>query len=278
MTSEVARVSRVIGQTVLGVSHLSGGDICRASRVDTPAGPVFLKEHQRAPDGFFAAETRGLGVLAAVPEGPRVPRVLGHGATWLAMEWLERVPVTDGGAALGRALVALHREQGGAYGGGKDNFIGTLPQHNRPWDSWVDCWREDRLRPQLEQARPRLSRTLAGACERLLGRLGDLLPDAPPSSRLHGDLWGGNWLQTSTGPAVFDPATSRGDREVDLAMMALFGGFPVGVWAAIEDAWPLAPGALERRPLYQLYPLLVHVNLFGGGYVPQVADVVRRYA
>ncbi len=277
MSLDLARVAAALGRSSTRAKPLRGGDICRAWRLDTPAGPVFVKGHARPPEGFFDAEAAGLEALRSAPGGPRVPSVLGVAPTWLALEWLDAVPVSDGGRALGRALAALHRHGTGSHGGAAPNFIGTLGQPNRPWTSWEACLREDRLRPQLTLARDQLGPALAGQAERLLGRLGELVPAHPHAAQLHGDLWGGNWMQTACGPAVFDPAAAKGHREVDLAMMALFGGFPPGTWQAYDDAWPLEPGAEERRPLYQLYPLLVHVNLFGGGYVAQVADVVRRY-
>ena len=126
-------------------------------------------------------------------------------------------------------------------------------------------------------ARQALGPGRSAACERLLDRLDGLLPDHPEPSQLHGDLWRGNWMHTATGPALFDPSAYRGHREVDLAMLALCGGFPARAAEAYQASWALDPGVEERRPIYQLYPLLVHVNLFGGGYVAQVESVVRRY-
>jgi fructosamine-3-kinase len=174
-------------------------------------------------------------------------------------------------------LAALHRQVCRRYGAVESNYIGTLRQSCAWRESWVEFWRDERLAPQVERARGRLGTGLVTRLDRVLARLDRWLPDRPVASQLHGDLWGGNWLETPEGPALFDPSAYAGDREVDLAMMALFGGFPEPCERAYNEAWPLDPGAEERRPLYQLYPLLVHVNLFGGGYVNQVDSVVGRY-
>ncbi len=278
MTPDLAAVQAALGHPLRDPVPLSGGDICQAWRLEGPDGPVFLKTHGRPPPGLFAAEAEGLAALAAAAPGLVVPRVLGHGSGWLALGWLAAGTSREAPQRLGEGLAALHRDCGDRHGAAMDNYIGTLPQQNRLHRSWVACWREDRLEPQATRAARALGPSLTRRLGRLLERLDGLLPHDPPASQLHGDLWGGNWMDTAAGPAVYDPAAYRGDREVDLAMMALFGGFPARTWQAYEGAWPLPPGAQERRPLYQLYPLLVHVNLFGGGYLGQVDGVVRRYA
>jgi fructosamine-3-kinase len=266
---------------------VSGGSINHAARVDGPNGAFFVKYSVEAPAGIFAAEARGLEALAAACSGLVVPRVLAvcddpepGTPAWLALEWLEPVPRTaDVGERLGRGLAALHRT-GGAWGWDEDNFIGSLPQENAPAGSWAVFWWERRLEPQLRRART--AGRLPGR-EREWERLREALPrllapaedDGP--SLLHGDLWSGNVVATPRGPALVDPAVYRGHREVDLAMTELFGGFGPDFHAAYEEAWPLRPGYREeRRGVYQLFYLLVHVNLFGGDYVAQTAEVLRR--
>ena len=170
---------------------------------------------------------------------------------------------------------------GPTHGLDHDNYIGSLPQENRPSESWLEFFSERRIGAQADLARAagRLPGAVSRGLDRLLARLGDLLPDAVEPSLLHGDLWSGNYGVAGDGsPVMFDPAVYRGHREVELAFTELFGGFPRGFYTAYGSAWPLDPGYDERRDVYNLYPLLVHVNLFGGAYVSQVASIVRRFS
>jgi fructosamine-3-kinase len=260
---------------------VGGGSINQAARVETADGPLFVKHGADAPPGIFAAEACGLEALAAAASELVVPRVVAYDRSWLALEWLEPAPRSaEFGARLGRGLAALHRH-GGTWGWEADNFIGSLPQENAPVaGSWADFWWARRLDPQLRRARA-LGRLPAD--ERGWERLRDALPrllapaegDGP--SLLHGDLWSGNAIPTTRGPALVDPAVYFGHREADLAMTELFGGFGADFHSAYEEAWPLLPGYREeRRAVYQLYYLLVHVNLFGGGYLARTAEVLRR--
>jgi protein-ribulosamine 3-kinase len=265
---------------------VAGGCISRGARVETAGDPVFLKHHPGAPAGFFAAEARGLEALRAAGCGLAVPAPLawaeaqGGAPAWIAIEWLEPAPPGDGhGERLGRGLAALHRSPaGGGWGWEADGFIGSLPQANAPSDDWAVFWRARRLEPQLARARRAgLDAGPTGDWERLFARLPDLLAPATDDgpSLLHGDLWSGNVLSTLRGPALIDPAAYRGHREADLAMAELFGGFGAAFHAAYREAWPLAPGWPARRAVYQLWYLLVHLNLFGAGYAPQVASALR---
>lgn len=217
---------------------------------------------EAAPD-FFAAEAHGLDWLRATGT-LRIPEVLEVGSDFLMLEWLEpATPAPDHDEQLGRGLAALHRDPVGPPGLDRPNFVGTLPQDNRTCGSWCEFYVERRLRPLML---PRWQVRF----ERLFAALPGWLPDEP-LSRLHGDLWAGNALVGPGGqPCLIDPAVYVGHREVDLAMMRLFGGFGARVWASYAEAFPLSAGFEERVPLYQLYPLLVHVHLFGEGYVAQV--------
>ena len=263
------------------VRAVSGGSINQAARVEGADGPFFLKYSADAPPGIFAAEARGLEALAASGCGLVVPRVLALGEDWLALEWLEPAPRAAGfGERLGRGLAALHRS-GGTWGWDEANFIGSLPQENAVVaGSWADFWWTRRLEPQLRRART-VGRLPARDAdwERLRDALPTLLAPAESDgpSLLHGDLWSGNVMSAAHGPALVDPAVYRGHREVDLAMSELFGGFSADFYAAYNEAWPLRPGYREKRcGVYQLYYLLVHVNLFGGAYGAQTAEVLRR--
>jgi fructosamine-3-kinase len=179
---------------------------------------------------------------------------------------------------LGRALAALHRFGSPGFGLDHDNFIGRLPQSNTPASTWVDFYRERRLEPQLRLARESglCSSAMARGFDRLFSVLAERVGPVEPPARLHGDLWGGNLIVDETGAGcLIDPAAYGGHREVDLAMMRLFGGFGPAVFAAYHEAWPLQPDHEERVPLYQLYFLMVHVNLFGGSYLAQTEQALR---
>lgn len=281
LAAHVGRPVRLDRLRVVG-----GGSIHAAYQLDTDAGPFFLKQNAAAEAANFAAEAEGLRTLMG--RSPlRVPAPLGHGTAgaqaWLLMDWLDaRTPTAATWTRLGEGLAALHRHTQARHGFHQDNYIGSLPQRNTPCATWVEFWVAHRLEPQaaLAHARGRLDAPTRALLDRVVARLPELLPEEPPAL-LHGDLWSGNVL-ASTGPdhvpAIFDPAVYYGHREVDLAMTTLFGGFEPGFYAAYAAGFPLEPGWRERLPLHHLYPLMVHLNLFGTGYLPQVQAVLRRYA
>jgi len=237
------------------------------------------------PRARLEAEAEGLAALRATG-AVRVPATLADDdPSRLALEWLELRPLdARSAAALGTALAALHRAAvpdalAGRYGWNRDNFIGATPQSNAPSTSWVAFFREERLVPQLARAERNGYRgTLQDAGARLVEALDGLLGShAPPPSLLHGDLWSGNAGALPDGtPVVFDPAAYVGDREADLAMTELFGGFPSTFYAAYREAWPLDQGYALRRELYNLYHLLNHLNLFGGGYLARCERTITR--
>ena len=281
------RLAETFGVGVRSASRLSGGDINDAFEVVLDDGrELFVKCNQSAASGMFLAEARGLAFLAEA-RALRVPLVLAaaggaeSGAGFLALELLRpgaRRPGFD--EELGRGLAALHRAEPPSFGLDHDNFIGSLPQSNRVHPTWSEFFRAERLEPQLRRASAsgRASSSLSRRFERLFARLPELLGPEEPPARLHGDLWGGNLHVDAFGaPCLIDPAAHGGHREVDLAMMRLFGGFGERVFSAYAEAFPLAPGHFERVSLYQLYPLLVHVNLFGGAYAAQVESLLGKY-
>jgi fructosamine-3-kinase len=279
-----AAVEAAVGAKVAGARAVSGGDINRAHAVTLSDGRrLFVKWNARAPSGMFAAEARGLAWLAEA-KAVRVPAVVAAGDGFLALELIGEAPrARDFDERLGSGLAALHRFGAPRFGLDHDNFIGRLPQDNAgvASNAWVDFYRERRLEAQLRRAADEGLATsrMRGGFDRLFAALAELIGPAEPPARLHGDLWGGNLLCDGAGaPCVCDPAVYGGHREIDLAMMRLFGGFGARVFAAYEEAWPLADGHDERVALYQLYPLMVHVNLFGGGYVGQVEAVLDRLA
>jgi fructosamine-3-kinase len=281
-----AALALAIGQRVRRLRSLSGGDINLAFAAELADGTeVFVKTHPRAPAGMYQAEARGLAWLreAGALRIPSVIAVSGDaaGPAFLVLEYLATGRARAGfDEALGRGLAALHRAGAASFGFESSNFIGSLSQSNRPHPTFAEFFREERLLPQLSLATRsgRASSSLSKRFERLFTRLPELVGPPEPPARLHGDLWSGN-LHVGPGgePCLIDPAVYGGHREVDLAMMRLFGGFGPRVFAAYEEVHPLAPGAAERVPLFQLYPLMVHVNLFGGGYAASVEAALARY-
>jgi fructosamine-3-kinase len=279
-------LERALGSVPTAARRLGGGDINDAFEVRLADGrSVFVKTNARAAAEMFPAEARGLAFLAE-PNALRIPEVLAVSSPsdpvrFLALELVRSAsPARDHDEALGRGLAELHRSGAPSFGLDHDNFIGSLPQSNRAHARWADFFEKERLGPQLERAVSdgRASAGMRRGFERLFSRLADLVGPEEPPSRLHGDLWGGNLHTDERGaPCLIDPAVYGGHREIDLGMMRLFGGFGERVFAAYAEAFPLAPGARERIDLYQLYPLMVHVNLFGGGYGAQVERILSRY-
>ena len=275
---------------VLGARAVGGGCISRGTALRTTRGDFFLKWNRQADHRFFGVEAEGLEALAA-SGSVRVPSVVaasgpGDEVAWLLLEWIEEGRAGRAGwIRLGRELAALHRHPGpGApdarFGWGGDNLIGSLPQPNGWSGDWAGFWAERRIRPLARELRERgaLSAAQASIVETVAERAGELLGPAATDgpSLLHGDLWSGNVLFARGGaPVLIDPAVYVGHREVDLAMADLFGGFSGAFREAYEDAWPLQPGHLRRRPAYQLYPLLVHARLFGGGYAASAVAAAR---
>jgi fructosamine-3-kinase len=196
------------------------------------------------------------------------------------MDWLEaQRPDDRHWEELGRGLAELHASTSESFGLPEDNFIGRLPQQNSSCKGWVEFFLNRRLEPQVRMARERgmWSPSWTPLYMSLQSRLPQLIPDSPPASLVHGDLWGGNAMATTAGPAIIDPAVYYGHREVDLAMSELFGGFSSRFYSAYKEANRLDSRYDERRDLYNLYHLLNHLNHFGGGYAGSVERSLRRY-
>jgi len=267
-------------------ARVGGGDIHDAYRVDTPQGRVFVKTNDRPLPEIFQKEARGLEALAAACKVDgllSVPRVLGVGDDFLALAWIDegRGAGAETGRRLGEGLAALHRHTSPTYGWTEDNWIGSLPQRNTPLPAGQGPgpFFASRLQAQAQIGRRRLGARLLASIDRFEQRAPELLPlmsDSP--ALLHGDLWGGNWMADEKGrPWIYDPATHHGCREAELAFTRLFGGFPESFYEAYDDAHPLEPGHQERIDLWNVYPLLVHANLFGGGYASRAETILRRF-
>ena len=268
--------------TLRNTSSVSGGSINDAHRIEGLDGTCyFVKLNDARHHPMFVAEAEGLEAIAAT-NTLRVPRVIALGSagrhSYLVLEFLE-LNGRGNARMLGEQLAALHGCLGEMYGFDQDNFIGTTPQPNSWHDSWIDFWREHRLGFQLNLAE---QNGYGGQLQRLGEKLMDALPAffesyTQQASLLHGDLWSGNhgYLKDGT-PAIFDPAAYYGDRECDLAMTELFGGYSGDFYAAYRAAYPLDDGYSIRKELYNLYHILNHANLFGGGYAGQAEHMMQR--
>lgn len=252
-------------------------------QIDDGQRQYFLKTGDADASPMFAGEARGLGALESVA-AIRTPAVLTYGTggqcAFILLEWLDLAPLSHtAGSMLGRALAQQHRCFGETFGWSEHNFIGTTPQFNTPHPSWPHFFATCRLRPQLDLALARgLDKGLHAKGMAIADRLGGLFVDyRPHASLLHGDLWSGNVGQLAgSEPAIFDPACFWGDRETDIAMSELFGGFPTSFHAAYRAEWPLDAGYERRKPLYNLYHILNHYNLFGEAYLGQARRMIDR--
>ena len=277
-------VGGATGAAVTGSRTLTGGDINHAYAATLEDGrEVFVKASRtgQASPEMFRAEARGLAWLEAAG-ALRVPTVIATGDDFLVLELIRPTrPGRSFDEELGRGLAALHRASPATFGLDHDNFIGTLPQSNRLAGRWSDFYASARLEPQLKRAIDggRMSPTVERGMRRVMSDLDRLVGPPEPPARLHGDLWSGNLMCDDRGaPCLIDPAVYGGHREMDLAMMRLFGGFSTRTLDAYKEAFPLAPGHRERVALYQLYPLLVHLNLFGGSYLGAVEAALATIA
>lgn len=268
---------------VLDTRFVSGGSINTAARVFTPEGTFFVKFNHAEREDMFEKEMRSLAVLADT-EAIDVARVLGYGQAgdkaYLVQEFIE-----NGGQhpsfwrQLGEALALLHSHTQRQFGLGFDNYIGALPQNNQPTADGVVFFVERRLRPQVGLAfyNGWIDKTFFDKFERFYELLPGLLPKERPAL-IHGDLWSGNFVTNPHGFAtLIDPATHYGFREAELAFTYLFGGFDDEFYEAYHDVFPLEPDFDSRISIYNLYPLLVHVNLFGKSYLPPVERVLKRH-
>lgn len=261
---------------------LAGGYTNQAWHIEGVDGRHFLVKLNAADRAaMFDAECNGLAALAATCT-VRVPCVIAHGVAddraFLVLEYLDLHSHGDS-RLLGAQLAALHRVHGKQYGWERDNTLGLTTQRNTWTSDWTTFWREQRLGFQLNLA---VQNGYGGALQKMGQQLMERLPDLfaghhPAPSLLHGDLWGGNYGFLENGmPVLFDPATYYGDREADLAMTELFGGFDQDFYAAYRTAYPLDEGYARRKTLYNLYHILNHCNMVSNSYVAQAEGMMRR--
>jgi fructosamine-3-kinase len=266
--------------TVIASRGVGGGCINAGTILTTGTGlTFFLKSNRQAPADMFEREAQGLESLA-VPDGPRIPRPYLHGTHFLLLENLAPGPRReDYWPSFGRQLAALHENTSSRFGFQHDNYIGSTPQPN-PWtEDGYEFFAERRLsfQARLAQKQGYLEPEGVRQVERLAERLPELIPKQV-ASLVHGDLWSGNAMVDAAGnPAIIDPAAHFGWAEAELAMTTLFGVFPEGFYRAYSEVRLLEPGYQERYPIYNLYHLLNHLNLFGRGYLGEVLSSLRRF-
>jgi protein-ribulosamine 3-kinase len=285
----ISAILRQISQ-VTGVSFenprqrsVGGGCINATYSLDDGKRRFFVKTNQAALLGMFEAEYAGLQEITQTNtiKAPR-PVCFGEdgGLAFLVMEYIatDGAGGTDSITALGEKLAAMHRTTRADYGWYRDNTIGSTPQINERSSDWIEFWRDQRLGFQLQlAARNGHGGRLQLNGELLRSKIAVFFPRQPPASLLHGDLWSGNYAIDAEGePVIFDPAVYYGDRETDIAMTELFGGFPASFYAAYQNAYPLDEGYVVRKTLYNLYHVLNHLNLFGGGYGGQAERMIEK--
>ena len=283
-----ARLEKILSEPIKSTSSVSGGCIADSRKLQLESGKLyFLKQLRGSSLGAFDAEERGLEELRK-SGAVNVPEIVCKGPDFLLLQWIEAGYIRSSSSMemLGLQFAELHRYRGKKFGLSEDNLLGDSPQSNKPSKegrlNWAKFFVENRLEFQTSlavkngYATPELNNLM----DNLIKKVPDLISGTEEEpSLLHGDLWSGNYLIDESGiPWLIDPAVYYGHREADLAMTSLFGGFSNSFFSAYKSAYPISPGYSEREPLYQLYPLLNHLNLFGTGYYGQVISVLKRYA
>ena len=264
---------------------LTGGDINSVYKISSTKGLFCVKINSRFVfPKMFAQEAKGLELLAQ-NSAFTVPKVICTGEfedkTYLLLSFIESAQRKDDfWNDFGIKLAKMHLQSASVFGLDHSNYIGSLPQGNTPANSWSEFYGNQRLLSQTKSAfdKGRVEKSFIQTIETICNKLDTLFPDEPPAL-LHGDLWAGNYMvDRSGGPAIIDPAVYYGHREMDLGMMQLFGGFDPQVFELYNEIYPLEVRWKERIQLCQLYPILVHLNLFGGGYLNQAVSIIKKYA
>jgi len=279
-------LSREHSVQVNKVTSLSGGDINRAAKLSTNRGDLFLKWNHNAPADMFEKEEEGLDLLRQAGGNIKVPDTIAHQNPegempgFLLMEFIHSgTGSSDDAFRFGAEMAGIHNQSNSHFGLDHNNYIGRLPQSNKQHKSWNTFFVEERIKPQVKTAidAGKLPESILKNCERFYFELESIFPGNKPSL-LHGDLWGGNYFFDTNGIGVLiDPAVYYGHPEMDLAFTKMFGGFPSEFYRGYESVNTLEPGFNGRIQIYNLYPLLVHVNLFGGGYASRARRFLENY-
>jgi len=281
-------LEKILSEPIKSTSSVSGGCIADSRKLLLESGKVFfLKQLRGSNSGAFDAEERGLEELRKSGT-VNVPEVVCKGLDFLLLQWIEAGYSRSSSSMemLGRQFAELHRYRGKKFGFSDDNLLGDSPQSNKPSKegslNWAVFFAENRLEFQTSLAVKNgyVTPEMRNLMDNLIKKVPDLISGTEEEpSLLHGDLWSGNYLIDKMGiPWLIDPAVYYGHREADLAMTSLFGGFSNTFYSAYKSAYPISQGYAEREPLYQLYHLLNHLNLFGTGYYGQVISILKRYA
>ncbi|PCI97125.1 MAG: hypothetical protein COB15_08560 [Flavobacteriales bacterium] len=270
--------------SILKVASVSGGSINDAYCLTTNQGMYFIKTNQANRYPFmFDKEATGLDLLRNT-DAIRIPKVVlsnkFEDTSFLILELIENsTPLPDFWSLFGKQLAQLHQNTNTSFGLEESNYIGSLPQQNNLHNNWIDFFIHERLKPQIKLARDngKIDLSTITKFERLYTKLDEIFPEEPPAL-LHGDLWSGNFMvDEKGGPVIIDPAVYFGHREMDIAMTKLFGGFNQQLYQSYNEHFPLEKGWEQRVDICNLYPLMVHVNLFGGGYLEQVKSILNKF-
>lgn len=281
---DVLRQAKGEAVKINSFSPLSGGSINEAVKLKTNQGKFFLKwnDADRFPT-MFEAEAKGLNLLRKTKE-IYIPQVIKAGivdsTSFLLLEFVEEIPRNqDFWRDFGKSLARLHQHSNTAFGLEHDNYIGSLPQSNQQHRQWTDFFISERLEPQIKMARDgkKINEMHGQRFNKLFQRIEQIFPKELPAL-LHGDLWNGNYMGSPEGKVcIYDPAVYFGHREMDLAMTKLFGGFEQEFYEGYEEEYPLEHDWDERVPICNLYPLMVHVNLFGDNYLRAVEETIKKF-
>ncbi|HET8865858.1 MAG TPA: fructosamine kinase family protein [Gracilimonas sp.] len=275
-------IEKELGDKIKSVKSVLGGDINTAYRLTFESDQTaFLKTNEEAPPSMFQAESKGLKLLNSAGTELTIPNVLLLGDNFLLLEWIKEGCGKPGSAYnFGVELAKLHKTIDSQFGLDQDNYIGRLPQSNTQHNNWPDFFAIERIEPQIKMGieSDKLNRSVLKEAVSLYKKLGSIFPKEQPAL-LHGDLWSGNYKFTQKDSAgIYDPAVYYGHREMDISMTRLFGGFSADFYSGYNDEYPLEPGYEDRIKLCNLYPVLVHANLFGGSYSRQAEKIIKNYA
>lgn len=277
-------VTQTVGdQQVKSIQSVSGGCINSSFHIQTESNSYFIKCNDAAKFDMFEKEVLGLQLLSK-SESLKTPSIHGSGTiddqAYLILEWIDSSEESSiFWRNFGRQLAIQHRQSSKQFGSDHDNYIGSLPQSNKYHDNWIDFFIQERINPQLKLAleSKRIELRLLNQFDILFKKLPELVPEEP-QALLHGDLWNGNFICSNNHiPVEFDPAVYYGHRETELAFTTLFGGFDPLFYSSYQEEFPLERNFKSRIEIHNLYPLLVHVNLFGSSYLSGINETLKRF-